>query len=67
MQLAVKGKTLALAAGMDTEHAAGLPDAFWRIFMTSAGCGVLLLLLARPMARWAFGGSERLEETAPAH
>ena len=31
-----------LAAGMDTETAAGLPDAFRRIFMTSAGFGVVL-------------------------
>jgi proton-dependent oligopeptide transporter, POT family len=56
-----------LAAGMDTETAAGLPDAFLRIFMTSVAFGVLLVLLARPLTRWALGGSERLEEAAPAH
>lgn len=55
-----------LAAGMDTEHAAGLQDAFMRIFMTSAAFGVVLILLARPLTRWALGGSERLDETAPA-
>ncbi|TPE50391.1 peptide MFS transporter [Amaricoccus solimangrovi] len=55
-----------LAAGMDTEHASGLPEAFWRIFLTSAGFGVVLLVLARPVTRWALGGSERLEESAPA-
>ena len=56
-----------LAAGMDTETAAGLPEAFLRIFMTSAAFGVVLILLARPLTRWALGGSERLEEPAPAH
>ena len=56
-----------LASGMDTETAAGLPEAFWRIFMTSFGFGVVLILLAWPLTRWALGGSERLEETAPAH
>jgi POT family proton-dependent oligopeptide transporter len=55
-----------LAAGMDTETAAGLPGAFNRIFMISVGFGVVLLLLARPMTRWALGGSERLEEPVPA-
>ncbi len=55
-----------LAAGMDTETAAGLPAAFNRIFMTSAGFGVVLLLLAWPMTRWALGGSERVEEPLPA-
>ena len=56
-----------LAAGMDTEHADGLPEAFMRIFMTSAAFGVVLILLARPLTRWALGGSERLEEPAAAH
>lgn len=56
-----------LAAGMDTEHAAGLPEAFMRIFMTSAAFGIVLILLARPLTRWALGGSERLEEPAAAH
>jgi POT family proton-dependent oligopeptide transporter len=51
---------------MDTEHAAGLPDAFTRIFLISAGFGIVLVLLARPVTRWALGGSERIEETAPA-
>jgi POT family proton-dependent oligopeptide transporter len=37
-----------------------------RIFMISAAAGVVLLLLARPMTRWALGGSERLEESVPA-
>ena len=55
-----------LASGMDTETALGLPAAFNRIFMTSAGFGLVLLLLARPMTRWALGGSERLEEPAVA-
>lgn len=55
-----------LAAGMDTEHAAGLPEAFLRICLTSATFGILLILLARPVTRWALGGSERIEETAPA-
>ena len=55
-----------LAAGMDTETAAGLPGAFTRIFMTSAGFGVVLLLLTRPITRWALGGSERLEEPVAA-
>lgn len=55
-----------LASGMDTEQASGLPDAFFRIFLTSAAVGVVLILLARPLTRWALGGSERLEETAPA-
>jgi POT family proton-dependent oligopeptide transporter len=55
-----------LAAGMDTETAAGLPAAFNRMFMTSAGFGVVLLLLARPLTRWALGGSERLEEPVAA-
>lgn len=55
-----------LAAGMDTQTAAGLPAAFNRIFMTSAGAGVVLLLLAWPVTRWALGGSERLEEATPA-
>lgn len=55
-----------LASGMDTATAAGLPEAFLRIFATSAAAGVLLLLLARPLTRWALGGSERLEEAAPA-
>ena len=55
-----------LAAGMDTANAAGLPDAFMRIFMTSAAFGLILLLLARPLTRWAFGGDEHIEETAPA-
>ncbi len=54
-----------LAAGMNTEQAAGLPDAFLRIFLTSAAFGVVLVLIARPLTRWALGGSERLEE-APA-
>jgi POT family proton-dependent oligopeptide transporter len=35
--------------------------------MTSAAFGVVLLLLARPVTRWALGGSERLEDAAPAH
>ena len=55
-----------LAAGMDTANAAGLPDAFMRIFMTSAAFGLILLLLARPLTRWALGGDEHIEETAPA-
>ena len=55
-----------LAAGMDTEHATGLQDAFMRIFLTSAAFGLVLILLARPLTRWALGGSERVEETAPA-
>ena len=55
-----------LAAGMDTQTATGLPDAFLRIFMTSAAFGVVLLVLARPVTRWALGGSERLEEPVPA-
>ena len=55
-----------LAAGMDTQTATGLPDAFLRIFMTSAAFGLVLLLLARPVTRWALGGSERLEEATPA-
>lgn len=54
-----------LAAGMDTENAAGLPATFLRIFMTSAVFGVVLILLARPLTRWALGGSERIED-APA-
>jgi POT family proton-dependent oligopeptide transporter len=56
-----------LAAGMDTEHAAGLPVAFMRIFLTGAAFGIILVLLARPLTRWALGGSELIEETAPAH
>jgi POT family proton-dependent oligopeptide transporter len=56
-----------LAAGMDTETAAGLPSAFLRMFMTSAAFGVVLVLLARPVTRWALGGTERLEEPVPAH
>ena len=55
-----------LAAGMDTQTATGLPDAFMRIFMTSAAFGVVLLVLARPVTRWALGGSERLEEPVAA-
>ena len=55
-----------LAAGMDTETAAGLPTAFPRMFMTSAAFGVVLILLARPITRWALGGTERLEEPVPA-
>ena len=56
-----------LAAGMDTEHAAGLPDAFLRIFLTGAAFGIVLIVLARPLTRWALGGSERLEEPVKAH
>ena len=55
-----------LAAGMDTERATGLPAAFTQIFLTSAVFGGILILLARPMTRWALGGSERIEEPAPA-
>ncbi|PTM94391.1 peptide MFS transporter [Mycoplana dimorpha] len=55
-----------LAAGMDTERATGLHDAFLRIFMTSAGFGLVLILLARPLTRWVLGGTERVEEGAPA-
>jgi proton-dependent oligopeptide transporter, POT family len=55
-----------LAAGMDTTTAEGLPEAFRRIFMTSAVSGVVLLLLARPLTRWALGGDERIEEATPA-
>ena len=55
-----------LASGMDTEHATGLPEAFMRIFLTSAAFGVVLILLARPLTRWALGGSERLEEARAA-
>lgn len=55
-----------LAAGMDTSTAAGLPESFLRIFLTSAAAGVVLLLLAGPVTRWALGEDERLEETAPA-
>jgi POT family proton-dependent oligopeptide transporter len=56
-----------LAAGMDTEHAAGLPEAFMRIFLTGAAFGIVLIVLARPLTRWALGGSERLEEPVKAH
>ena len=56
-----------LAAGMDTQTATGLPNAFLRIFMTSVAFGVVLVLLARPLTRWALGGSERLEDATPAH
>lgn len=56
-----------LAAGMNTEQAAGLPDAFLRIFLTSAAFGVVLVLIARPLTRWALGGSERLEEASATH
>lgn len=55
-----------LAAGMDTETAVGLPDAFSRIFYIAAGAGVVLLLLAIPVGRWALGRHERLEDSVPA-
>jgi POT family proton-dependent oligopeptide transporter len=55
-----------LAAGMDTETAVGLPDAFSRIFYTSAGFGLVLLLVAVPVGRWALGRHERLEEPVAA-
>jgi len=55
-----------LAAGMDTETAVGLPGAFSRIFYTSAGFGLLLLVVAVPVGRWALGRHERLEDPVPA-
>jgi proton-dependent oligopeptide transporter, POT family len=55
-----------LAAGMDTETAVGLPDAFSRIFYISAGFGLVLLVIAVPVGRWALGRHERLEDPVPA-
>ena len=46
----------AAPAGMDTETVAGLPESY---------PGRILLLLARPITRWALGGTERLEESGP--
>lgn len=55
-----------LAAGMDTTTPASLPSVFGRLFSVSAAAGVLLILLARPMTRWALGGSEQIGSGAPA-
>lgn len=44
-----------LAAGMDTSTPANLPALFDRLFWGSVVPGVLLILLARPLGRWAQG------------
>ena len=49
-------------ASMDTESATGLPDAFNQMFMTSVAFGILLLLLAKPITKWALGGKELLDD-----
>jgi POT family proton-dependent oligopeptide transporter len=49
-----------LVAGMDTESPTGLPDAFSQMFMTSVGFGIILLVIAKPITKWAFGGKEEM-------
>jgi POT family proton-dependent oligopeptide transporter len=56
-----------LAAGMDTESATGLPSAFNQMFITSAVFGAILLLLAKPITKWALDGKEMLEDNSPSH
>ncbi|TDR31518.1 peptide MFS transporter [Hydromonas duriensis] len=56
-----------LAAGMDTESPTGLPDAFTQMCMTSVAFGVALLLLAKPITKWALNGKEMLEESSTSH
>ena len=56
-----------LVAGMDTESATGLPSAFNQMFVTSAVFGAILLLLAKPITKWALDGKEMLEDNPPSH
>jgi POT family proton-dependent oligopeptide transporter len=56
-----------LVAGMDTESATGLPSAFNQMFVTSAVFGAILLLLAKPITKWALDGKEMLEDNSPSH
>lgn len=42
-----------LAAGMDTTTPATLPSVMMRLFLVSLAGGVLLLLISRPLSRWA--------------
>lgn len=42
-----------LAAGMDTQTPAALPGLFTRLFVVSAIGGIALILIARPLGRWA--------------
>jgi POT family proton-dependent oligopeptide transporter len=56
-----------LAAGMQTENATGLPSAFNQMFITSAVFGAILLLLAKPITKWALDGKEMLEDNSPSH
>ncbi|MBD9528453.1 peptide MFS transporter [Paracoccus sp. PAR01] len=49
-----------LATGMDTSSPTSLPHLFDRLFWGSVIPGVLLILAARPLTRWALGGSEHL-------
>ncbi|MTH79722.1 peptide MFS transporter [Paracoccus aestuariivivens] len=52
-----------LATGMDTSSPASMPDLFSRLFWGSLFPGVALILIARPLTRWALGGSEHLKPT----
>ncbi|GHA74771.1 MFS transporter [Formosimonas limnophila] len=56
-----------LVAGMDTESPTGLPDAFNQMFITSTVFGVVLLLLAKPITKWALGGKEMLADDSAKH
>jgi POT family proton-dependent oligopeptide transporter len=54
-------------ASMDTESATGLPNAFNQMFITSVVFGVVLLILAKPITKWALGGKEMLDDVAAVH
>jgi proton-dependent oligopeptide transporter, POT family len=56
-----------LVAGMDTESPTGLPDAFNQMFITSTVFGVVLLLLAKPITKWALAGKEMLADDSVKH
>lgn len=54
-------------ASMDTESATGLPDAFNQMFITSVVFGVILLILAKPITKWALNGKEMLDDATSQH
>ncbi|MDS9469201.1 peptide MFS transporter [Paracoccus sp. MBLB3053] len=50
-----------LASGMDTSTPSSLPALFNRLFWGSVAPGVLLILIARPLSRWAMLKNEASE------